>query len=182
MIEDGRAGSRVVCVIDRYDACGHSGATRTVVHHPCVSRCHLRRCCLLSPTTFGSTAAVGREAFIDVKKPLYTAFEYMLGLTCQRFGSIGQTDAMVPRDGSGMLRSRAVGPSGPRIGEDGTAPLFSQCMSCCSHLDEAGEPSAPDDLARDLWSVRTVTTATDGSDADPVVGKGLSLTDVSNHD
>ena len=98
--------------------------------------------CAFRPFRRARAAAVGREAFIDVKKPLYTAFEYMLGLTCQRLGSIGQTDAMVPRDGSGMLRSRAVGPSGPRIGEDGTAPLFSQCMSCCSHLDEAGEPSA----------------------------------------
>ena len=27
-------------------------------------------------------------------------------------------------------------PSGPRIGEDGTVDGFSQCMSCCSHLDE----------------------------------------------
>ena len=44
VIEDGRAGTGVVCRIDRYDGCGHSGAARTVAHHPRVPRHHLRRC------------------------------------------------------------------------------------------------------------------------------------------
>ena len=39
---------------------------------------------------FGNTAAVGREAFIDAKKPFYTACDHMLGVTYQLRGSIGQ--------------------------------------------------------------------------------------------
>ena len=68
---------------------------------------------------FGSTAAVGLEGFIDAKKLFYTAYDHMLGLTCQRLGSIGQTGVMVHRDGSGMDGRRPSRPSGPRIGEDG---------------------------------------------------------------
>ena len=68
---------------------------------------------------FGNTAAVGREAFMDAKKPFYTAFDHMLGHTCQRLGSIGQTGTTVHRDGSMASADRPSQPSGPRIGEDG---------------------------------------------------------------
>ena len=68
---------------------------------------------------FGSTAAVGLEGFIDAKKLFYTAYDHMLGLTCQRLGSIGQTGVMVHRDGSMASADRPSRPSGPRIGEDG---------------------------------------------------------------
>ena len=85
---------------------------------------------------FGSTAAVGWEAFSDVKKPFYTACDHMLGLTCQRLGSIGQTGTTVHRDGRMASADRPSRRSGPRIGEDGNCPTFSQCMNCCSHLDE----------------------------------------------
>ncbi len=56
-------------------------------------------------------------------------------------------------------------------------------MNCCSHLDEAREPSVGGpraDLARDLQSVRTVPTATDGSDADPGVVKGFRTSHIKN--
>ena len=66
-----------------------------------------------------ATAAVGRKAFSDVKKPFYTAYDHMLGLTCQRLGSIGQTGTTVHRDGSMASADRPSRPSGPRIGEDG---------------------------------------------------------------
>ena len=67
----------------------------------------------------GSTSAVGRKAFSDAKKPFYTAYDHMLGLTCQRLGSIGQTGTTVHRDGSMASADRPSRPSGPRIGEDG---------------------------------------------------------------
>ena len=60
---------------------------------------------LILATTFASTAAVGREAFVDAKKPFYTACDYMLGLACQRIGSIGQTGTTVHRDGKGHGRT-----------------------------------------------------------------------------
>ena len=90
-----------------------------VARPPRVSRQHLRRCARLLPQACGSTAAVGREAFSDVKKPFYTACDHMLGLTCQRLGSIGQTGTTVHRDGSMASADRPSRPSGPRIGEDG---------------------------------------------------------------
>ena len=68
---------------------------------------------------FGSTAAVGREAFVDAKKPCYTACDYMLGLTCQLRGSIGQRGITIHRDGRHGRRDRPSRRSGPRIGEDG---------------------------------------------------------------
>ena len=76
---------------------------------------------MLSPlaSKLASTAAVEREAFSDVKKPFYTACDHMLGLTCQRLGSIGQTGTTVHRDGSMASADRPSRPSGPRIGEDG---------------------------------------------------------------
>ena len=129
---------------ERNDRCYHTdqfGAKIVVARDPRVSRQHLRRCVRLLPQACGSTAAVGREAFVDAKKPLYTACDYMLGLACQRLGPIGQTGTTVHRDASHGRCGRAVGPSGPRIGEDGTVDGFSQCMSCCSHLDEPREPS-----------------------------------------
>ena len=96
---------------------------------------------MLSPLAgmLGSTAAVGREAFIDVKKPFYTACDHMLGLTCQRLSSIGQTGTTVHRDGRMASADRPSRRSGPRIGEDGTVDAFSKCMNCCSHLDEPGD-------------------------------------------
>ena len=72
-----------------------------------------------SPTTSASTAAVGREAFVDAKKPFYTACDHMLGLTCQRLGSIGQTGTTVHRDGSMASGARPSRRSEARIGEDG---------------------------------------------------------------
>ena len=130
------------------------------------------RCGLLSPMSFGNTAAVGREAFFDAKKPFYTACDHMLGLTCQRLGSIGQTGTTVHRDGSMASADRPSRRSGPRIGEDGTVDGFSQCMSCCSHLDEPrdmvrvtvrerGRPWRPPDCSA-AWTVPT---------ANPRVGK-----------
>ena len=78
------------------------------------------RCCRARRTLrFGNTAAVGREAFVDAKKPLYTACDHMLGLTCQRLGSIGQTGTTVHRDGRMASADRPSRRSGPRIGEDG---------------------------------------------------------------
>ena len=85
---------------DRHLHRGQSGAKIVVARPPRISRQHLRRCARLSPQACGSTAAVGREAFIDAKKPFYTAFDHMLGRTCQRLGSIGQTGVRVHRDGS----------------------------------------------------------------------------------
>ena len=112
-----------------------------VARDPRVSRQHLRRCVRLLPQACGSTAAVGREAFIDAKKPFYTACDHMLGLTCQRLGSIGQTGTTVHRDGSMASADRPSRPSGPRIGEDDCRRFFLSCESCCSHLDEPREPS-----------------------------------------
>ena len=68
---------------------------------------------------FGNTAAVGREDFIDAKKPFYTACDHMLVLTCQRLGSIGRTGTTVHRDGSMASADRPTRRSGPRIGGDG---------------------------------------------------------------
>ena len=82
---------------------------------------------------FGSTAAVGREAFIDAKKPFYTACDHMLGLTCQRLDPIGQRGTTIHRDGSVPSQRRGIGVSGPRIGEDGTVDALSLCESCYSH-------------------------------------------------
>ena len=104
---------------DRHNQCGQSGAKIVVARPPRVSRQHLRRCARLSPQACGSTAAVGREAFVDAKKPLYTACDHMLGLTCQRLGSIGQTGTTVHRDGSMASADRPTRRSGPRIGGDG---------------------------------------------------------------
>ena len=78
-----------------------------------------RRCARLSPQACGSTAAVGRVAFVDAKKPFYTACDHMLGLTCQRLGSIGQTGSTIHRDGSMASGARPSRRSEPRIGEDG---------------------------------------------------------------
>ena len=95
-----------------------------VARAPRVSRRHLRRCCRLSRQGCGSTAAVGREAFICIKRPFNTACDHMLGLTCQRLGPIGQTDVRVHRDGSVACRCRPSRRSGPRIGEDGLGDTF----------------------------------------------------------
>ena len=104
---------------DRSHHCGQCGAKIAFARAPRVSRQHLRRCARCSPQACGSTAAVGRKAFSDVKKPFYTAYDHMLGLTCQRLGSIGQTGTTVHRDGSMASADRPSRPSGPRIGEDG---------------------------------------------------------------
>ena len=125
MIEDGRAGINAECGIDRYDGFGHSAATRTVVRLPRVPRYHFTAVLAKNLNSRqhrgrgSGSGPVGREAFSDVEKPFYTACDHMLGLTCQRLGSIGQTGVMVHRDGSGMDGRRPSRPSGPRIGEDG---------------------------------------------------------------
>ena len=49
MIEDGRAGTEVVCRIGRYGAHGHYGAARTVAHNPRVPRHHLTAVLACSP-------------------------------------------------------------------------------------------------------------------------------------
>ena len=57
---------------------------------------------------------------LAMSKPFYSACDHMLGLTCQRLGSIGQTGTTVHRDGSMASADRPSRRSGPRIGEDGT--------------------------------------------------------------
>ena len=122
---------------------------------------------------FGNTAAVGREAFIDVKKPFYTACDHMLGLTCQRLGSIGQTGTTVHRDGSMASADRPSRRSGPRIGEDGTVDGFSQCMNCCSHLDEPGDMVRVTVSERGRpWRTPDGSDGSDGADGGSPAGEG----------
>ena len=116
---------------------------------------------------FGNTAAVGREAFIDAQKPFYTACDHMLGLTCQRLGSIGQTGTTVHRDGRMASADRPSRRSGPRIGEDGTVDAFSKCMNCCSHLDEPREPSGAMRGPRERpWRPPDGSDGSDGADGE----------------
>ena len=142
VIEDGRAGTEVVCRIDRYDGCGRCGATRTVAHLPRVPRYHftavLAKTCKSSPAP---PRLGGRP--LSMQKSLSTPHATICSDT-HASGSARSGNVAVPSTAKEVAhgRSRAVGPSGPRIGEDGTVDGFSQCMNGCSHLDEAGEPSA----------------------------------------